>query len=91
MALPTPSLLNLFNVNKLAMSSSSYQYPTASGSFYANKAAHTAVGLVSVDTASNPQNSNLNNFSDSSHSGRFNRFSNPMVEYEYRKGTYFTV
>jgi len=30
-------------------------------------------------------------FSDSLKSGRFNRFNNPMVEYEYRKGTYFTV
>lgn len=29
--------------------------------------------------------------SDSVDSGRFVRFSNPMIEYEYRKGTYFTV
>lgn len=30
-------------------------------------------------------------FTDSIDSGRFTRFTNPMVEYEYRKGTYFTV
>lgn len=30
-------------------------------------------------------------FADSGTSGRFTRFTNPMVEYEYRKGTYFTV
>lgn len=33
----------------------------------------------------------LTTFSDTLSSGRFIRFTNPMVEYEYRKGTYFTV
>jgi len=33
----------------------------------------------------------LLSFTDSTESGRFTRFSNPMVEYEYRKGTYFTT
>ena len=34
---------------------------------------------------------NISDTADSSNTGRFVRFTNPMVEYEYRKGTYFTV
>jgi len=34
---------------------------------------------------------NISDTADSSNTGRFIRFTNPMVEYEYRKGTYFTV
>lgn len=33
----------------------------------------------------------ISDMADSTNTGRFIRFTNPMVEYEYRKGTYFTV
>lgn len=43
--------------------------------------------------SSNEDNTLLSemNFTDAIDSGRFTRFTNPMIEYEYRKGTYFTV
>jgi len=49
----------------------------------------TTFSLKSTDTVT--QATNLNLLTDSDTSGRFPRFTNPMVEYEYRKGTYFTV
>jgi len=44
-----------------------------------------------VQTNTLASEDNLTTFTDSIGSGRFTRFSNPMIEYEYRKGTYFTV
>tara|TARA_B110000908_G_scaffold85639_1_gene102336 strand:+ start:4500 stop:5441 length:942 start_codon:yes stop_codon:yes gene_type:complete len=49
----------------------------------------TTFSLKSTNTIT--QATNLSLLTDSDTSGRFPRFTNPMVEYEYRKGTYFTV
>jgi len=88
-AMLEPSALNLFVVNKFSLGG--YEFPSFGSASYTQNTVKHSTGALDFGTVATTHSSTLNNFSDSSNSGRFNRFSNPMIEYEYRKGTYFTV